>query len=119
VEQAGIEAIEQKARIGTDMMVGLYEAWLEPLGFQLGTPKDASLRGAHLMLSHPEAKAIAAALRSLSNVIPDYREPSSIRIAFSPLANSYVEVWEGMHRMKELVESGRYREVSKSDSRVT
>ena len=119
VEQAGMEAIEQKARLGTDMMVALYEAWLEPLGFRLGTPRDASQRGAHVMLSHPEAKAIAAALRSLNKVIPDYREPSSIRMAFSPLANSFVEVWEGMHRMKELVESGRYQEVSGSDSRVT
>ena len=119
VEQAGIDNIEQKAKRGTDMMVSLYEAWLEPLGFQLGTPRDSSLRGAHLMLTHPEAKAIATALRSLSNVIPDYREPSSIRIAFSPLANTFVEVWEGMHRMKELVESGRYREVTESGSRVT
>ena len=119
VEQAGIEAIENKARLGTEMMVALYEEWLEPLGFELGTPRDPALRGAHLMLSHPEAKSIAAALRSLSKVIPDYREPSSIRIAFSPLANSFVEVWEGIQRMRELVESGRHREVVDSGSRVT
>jgi hypothetical protein len=72
------------------------------------------------MLSHPEAKAIAAALRSLSNVIPGLpRALVDSDCVLSPSQNSYVEVWEGMHRMKQLVESGRYREVSKSDSRVT
>ena len=119
VAEAGIAAIEQKARTGTEMMIGLYDQWLEPLGFQLVTPRDPGHRGGHITMTHPEAKAIANALRVYSKVIPDYREPGSIRLAISPLANSYAEVWEGFRRLRTLVESGDYREVPMAPSRVT
>jgi kynureninase len=52
-------------------------------------------------------------------VIPDYREPSSIRLAMSPLATSFAEVWEGFDRIRRLVESKRYRDVASAASRVT
>ncbi|CAB4639796.1 unannotated protein [freshwater metagenome] len=59
------------------------------------------------------------ALRTLSKVIPDYRTPNSIRVAISPLATSYVEVWDGFVRIKDLVSSGEYKKVKESGSRVT
>lgn len=119
VERAGIGAIEQKAQTGTALMVELFEQWLEPLGFSLYTPRDPAQRGGHITLRHPDAKEIAQALRTQSKVVPDYREPSSIRLAMSPLATTYMEVWEGMRRMRDLVASGDYRGVSASASRVT
>jgi len=117
--EAGIEAIEKKAQQGTSLMVELYDQWLAPLGFNLLTPREPSMRGGHITVTHPEAKQIAYALRVIAGVVPDYREPSSIRLAMSPLANSYEEVWEGLHRLKELVESGRYREAGVQSGRVT
>ncbi len=119
VERAGIGAIEQKARQGTSMMVELAERWLEPLGFSLATPKDPSHRGGHITLAHPEAKGIAHAMRVVAKVIPDYREPSSIRLAISPLATRYEEVWEGFRRLRDLVSSGSYRGVKAAQGRVT
>jgi kynureninase len=37
----------------------------------------------------------------------------------SPLATSYVEVWEGFKRLHELTLSKKYEEIEGSDSRVT
>lgn len=119
VESAGMAAIEQKAQQGTSLMVELWEQWLEPLGFSLHTPRDPTQRGGHITLRHPDAKEIAQALRTKSKVVPDYREPSSIRLAMSPLATTYFEVWEGMRRMRDLVASGEYRGVQAPASRVT
>ena len=119
VESAGMAAIEQKAQQGTSLMVELWEQWLEPLGFSLHTPLDPTQRGGHITLRHPDAKEIAQALRTKSKVVPDYREPSSIRLAMSPLATTYFEVWEGMRRMRDLVASGDYRGVQAPASRVT
>ncbi|MFM8417941.1 MAG: aminotransferase, partial [Actinomycetota bacterium] len=65
------------------------------------------------------AKQIAVAMRELVNVIPDYREPSSIRLAMSPLATSFVEVWDGFTRIHDLVATGKYRTVAVSSDRVT
>ena len=72
-----------------------------------------------MTLRHPEAKQIATAMRELVKVIPDYREPSSIRLAMSPLATSFTEVWEGFDRIRRLVESKSYRNVTSAASRVT
>lgn len=119
IADAGLPAIAAKAAIGTDMMVRLHDAWLAPLGFQLVTPRDPRRRGGHVTLRHPDAKQIAVAMREMVKVIPDYREPSSIRLAISPLATSYTEVYEGFSRIRELVASGRYRAASTSGSRVT
>ncbi|MFM2020099.1 MAG: hypothetical protein RL718_680 [Actinomycetota bacterium] len=119
IGRAGISEIAKKAALGTDLMIALYEGWLKPLGFGLGTPPDSSKRGGHIILTHPDAKLIAFALRKLKNVIPDYREPNAIRLAISPLPTSYVEVYDGFERLRDLVASGDYKTVDLSGNRVT
>lgn len=119
IERAGIANIEKKAAIGTNLMIALFDAWLEPLGFSLGTPRDAERRGGHIILLHQDAKQIALALRKLKNVIPDYREPNAVRLAISPLATSYLEVFEGFERLRDLVQSGDYKAVQIDGNRVT
>jgi kynureninase len=119
IQEAGISEIAKKAAIGTQLMIDLYESWLKPLGFELNTPRESNNRGGHISLVHPDAAQICVALRTLSKVIPDYRTPNSIRVAISPLATSYVEVWDGFDRMRDLVASGAYKSVKESSSRVT
>jgi kynureninase len=100
-------------------MIALADAWLTPLGFELGTPRDPAHRGGHIILNHPDAKAIAQALRVKKNVIPDYREPGSLRLSISPLPTSYTEVWDGFDRVRDLVASGSYLDVATDTSPVT
>jgi len=119
IKEAGIDAIAHKAAVGTQMMIDLYDAWLAPLGIELNTSRNAKERGGHISLVHPDAAQICVALRTISNVIPDYRTPNSIRLAISPLPTSYVEIWDGLDRMRDLVASGRYKEVQEGGSRVT
>ena len=119
IKEAGIDAIAHKAAVGTQMMIELYDAWLAPLGIELNTSRDAKERGGHISLVHPDAAQICVALRTISNVIPDYRTPNSIRLAISPLPTSYVEIWDGFERMRDLVASGRYKEAVEGGSRVT
>jgi len=119
IQRAGIAEIEKKARLGTELMIQLVDAWLAPHGFTLGTPREAAHRGGHIIINHPEASTIALALRQLVNVVPDYRQPDAIRLAISPLPTSYVEVWDGFDRLRGLMESGAYREVAPQETRVT
>jgi len=119
IERAGITAIEDKAQIGTQLMVALTDAWLAPHGVTLGTPRDPQHRGGHIIITHPDAAQIAHALREVKNTVPDYREPNAIRLAISPLATSYTEVWDGFDRLRDLLETGEYRSVSPGKSRVT
>ena len=119
IKEAGIDKIAHKAAVGTQMMIDLYDAWLAPLGMQLNTSRDPKERGGHISLVHPDAARICVALREFANVIPDYRTPSSIRLAISPLPTSYVEVWDGFERIRDLVSTRQYEKVSATGSRVT
>ena len=119
IKEAGIDAIAHKAAVGTQLMIDLYDAWLAPLGFVLNTSRDAKERGGHISLVHPDAAQICVAMREISNVIPDYRTPNSIRLAISPLPTSFVEVWDGFARTRDLVASGQYKTIKEGGSRVT
>lgn len=119
IKEAGIDAIAHKAAVGTQMMIDLYDAWLAPLGFVLNTSRDPKERGGHISLVHPDAAQICVAMREISNVIPDYRTPNSIRLAISPLPTSFVEVWDGFARTRDLVASGQYKTIKEGGSRVT
>ena len=119
IEEAGIDAIASKAAIGTQMMIDLYDAWLTDLGITLLTSRNAKERGGHITLGHPDAARICIALRQFANVIPDYRTPNSIRLAISPLPTSYVEVWDGFQRIRDLVATRQFEKVEEGGSRVT
>ena len=119
IEEAGIDAIASKAAIGTQMMIDLYDEWLAPLGYTLLTSRNPKERGGHISIGHPEAARICVALRKFANVIPDYRTPNAIRLAIAPLPTSYVEVWDGFQRIRDLTQTRQYEKVEGSDSRVT
>ena len=119
IKEAGIDKIAHKAAVGTQMMIDLFDAWLAPLGMQLNTSRDPNERGGHISLVHPDAARICVALREFANVIPDYRTPNSIRLAISPLPTSYVEVWDGFERIRDLVSTRQYEKVKEGGSRVT
>jgi kynureninase len=119
IERAGLSAIAKKAAIGTDLMIALHDAWLAPLGFSVVTPRDANRRGGHISVRHQHARQISEAMRNFANVIGDYRQPDCIRLAISPLATSYVEVFEGFERIRDLVTSKKYLEITEVSSRVT
>ncbi len=119
IREAGIANIEAKAALGTQLMIALSEQWLAELGFTLATPEEPFKRGGHIILKHKDAKQIALALRKLKKVIPDYREPEAIRLAISPLPTSFEEVFEGFGRLRDLVASGDYKQVSMEGNRVT
>jgi len=119
IKEAGIDAIALKAATGTQMMIDLFDAWLADFGMRLLTTRSAKERGAHISIGHPEAARICLALRQFANVIPDFRTPNTIRVAISPLINSYVEVWDGFQRIRNIMAAKEYEKVQANGSRVT
>lgn len=119
IEEASISAINDKAAKGTAMMIELFDQWLDPLGFELVTPRDSNLRGGHISIYHPGAAQIARGLRDDMKVIPDYRAPNSIRVAISPLATSYVEVFDGFERIRNYTQSEKYKDLDLSGVKVS
>jgi len=119
IEEASIKQINAKASKGTDLMIELFDQWLAPLGYELVTPRDSRRRGGHITIYHPDAAQIARGLRDDMKVIPDYRAPNSIRVAISPLATSYVEVFDGFERIRDYTKSRKYKELDLSHVKVS
>jgi kynureninase len=117
--EAGIETVDAKARALTGLVVELHEAWLAPLGFALGTPRDPMRRGAHVSLRHEEAWPICRALIERGRVISDFRGPDSIRLGVPPLYTRFVDVWDALDRLRRLVERGEQRTIDTGGLRVT
>jgi kynureninase len=105
VAEAGIDAIRAKGIALTEYAIGLLDEWLAPLGCSLGSPREASRRGAHLSVRHPDARRLTRALID-QDVIPDYRAPDSIRIGLSPLTTSFGDVHAGMAALRSLLAAG-------------
>ncbi len=119
IEEAGMSEIIKKAQKGTDLMIDLYDDWLADLGFELMTSRNAKRRGGHISLMHKHAKKISVALRKFERVIVDYRIPDQIRIAISPMAMTYDEVYRGMKKIRESVIRNDYLKVDNNVSEVT
>ena len=117
--EAGMEAVRAKSLAQTELIVALHDAWLAPLGFGLGSPRDPARRGSHVSVTHPQAWPINVALIERAHVIPDFRGPDSIRLGVAPLYTSHADVWDALDRLRGLVERGEHRLVDAAPGRVT
>jgi kynureninase len=103
----------------TELIVALHDAWLAPLGFGLGSPRDPARRGSHVSVTHPQAWQINVALIERAHVIPDFRGPDAIRLGVAPLYTSHADVWDALDRLRALVERGEHELVDAAPGRVT
>jgi kynureninase len=102
IENAGIDRLREKSLHLGEFLVDLARERLEPLGFRLASPADATRRGGHVAFHHPDAWRICQALAAAA-VICDYREPSRIRLATVPLYTRFVDVWDAVDRLHDVV----------------
>jgi kynureninase len=116
--EAGIEAIAAKGRRLTAYAIELADAWLAPLGFRLATPRDPARRGAHVSLHHPRAWQACQALIA-AGVIPDYRDPDRLRLGLPPLYTRFVDVHDGLARLRDLAAAGDHLKYPAERARVT
>ena len=119
---AGLDALAAKSAALTGLIIDLADAWLAPLGFRVATPRDPSLRGAHVNLAHADARRICRALIE-AKVLPDYRAApdgsGTIRLGPAPLYTRHVDVWDAMARLRDLAGDGAHRTYPMEQGRIT
>ena len=62
IAAAGIDAIRAKSVALTSLAVELFDAWLQPAGFDLVSPREPARRGSHVSVMHPDAEKLLPAL---------------------------------------------------------
>ncbi|MEF8812106.1 MAG: hypothetical protein V5A47_14355, partial [Bacteroidales bacterium] len=111
---AGIQNIREKSLAMTSYLIYLIRELLyeKPYNFKIATPFSEEKRGGHISITRPEeAFRINEALKS-KGVVPDFRPPGLIRIAPSPLYNTYLEIWQVVQYLKEIVDNREYEPFS-------
>jgi kynureninase len=102
VAEAGIDRIRAKGIALTEFAIELVDTKLAAVGFSVGSPRDPATRGAHVAIRHRAAKRLTGELIA-NGVVPDFREPDSIRFGMSPLTTTFTEVARGVEQLSRLV----------------
>jgi len=116
---AGMDRIREKSVRQTDYLFYLTEELLKPLGFSVGSPREAARRGSHISLRHPDALRIDQAMIHDVKVIPDFRSPDNIRLGIAPLYTSFGEIREAVARIERVVTERLYEKYSAEAPDVT
>jgi kynureninase len=82
-----------------------------PHGVGLASPRDPALRGSHVSLTHPDAHGVVQALGA-AGVIADHRPPDLVRLGLTPLYTRFVDVWDAIEILAEVLDSQTYREAA-------
>jgi kynureninase len=90
-----------------ELLISLAEERCREHGIGLASPRDAASRGSHVSLTHPDAYEIVQALAA-AGVIVDSRPPDLIRFGLGPLYTRFVDVWDAIQVLGEVLESGRH-----------
>jgi len=92
-----------------DLFIGLMSG-LDPLyGFQLVSPRDATLRGSQVSYRHENGLAIMRTLIE-EGVIGDFRAPDILRFGFTPLTLSFEDVWRAVKTLDSVMQSGNWQQ---------
>ena len=105
-QSAGIPALWLKSQQLTAMLTDLVKTQLEPLGATLASPTDPDRRGAHVSVAHPRAWPWCKALIDRHMVVGDFRPPDVIRLGPAPLYTRFVDVFDAVEKMSEVLQAG-------------
>lgn len=122
--EAGIKNLQTKSNNQSEFLIELIQHYLVPLGFKIVSPLNNKQRGSHIAIEHPESYRINLAMINPINkkekvVIPDFRPPSFIRIGITPLYTTYLDLYEAVIRIVEIVKTKEYEAFSTTKLKVT
>jgi kynureninase len=118
IAEAGIGRLAVKGQQMTDLTVALGDAWLEPHGARLASPRDPAARGSHVTFAHPQAWQLTQALID-RRVVPDFRTPDRVRLGPAPLYTQFADVWDAMDRFRGVLADGAHEAYPEQLARVT
>ncbi|MEC5216894.1 kynureninase [Actimicrobium sp. GrIS 1.19] len=100
-------AIRTKSLALTDLFIALVEARCAAHPLRLVTPREHARRGSHVSFEHPHGYPVMQALIA-RGVIGDYREPHIMRFGFTPLYTRFVDVWDAVAILADLLDRQAY-----------
>jgi kynureninase len=92
-------------------LTGLVLERAAALGVEAVTPREPSRRGSQVSLRLPHAYEVTQALIA-RGVVGDFRAPDLLRLGFAPLYLRFVDVWDAMEALRDVLETEAWRDPS-------
>ena len=109
---ADMRMLDRQHQSLTDTLISLLAQECAHLGIELGSPLAHAARGGHVAvrMTLPDANvnALGQALVA-AGVVVSTRKPDALRFGVHPIVTSHVDLWHGVARLREILESGRWR----------
>lgn len=105
--RADMERVREKSKRLGELFLRLVEERASGLGLEPACPLDPEARGSQVSLRHDRAYAVMQALIA-RGVIGDFRAPDILRFGLTPLYLRYVDVWDAVTALKEVLETKAY-----------
>jgi kynureninase len=104
---AGVEPLRAKSLQLTQLFVDLVDRHCADLGLRLVSPRNPAQRGSQVCYAHEHAGPAMQALVG-RGVVGDYRpadpgEPGILRFGFAPLYVRFVDVWDAVEALREVL----------------
>jgi len=106
--QADMALVREKSKALTSLFIDLVEQRCAGHNLNLVSPRDAQKRGSQVSLSHQHGFAIVQALIA-RGVVGDFRAPMNMRFGFAPLYIGYVDVWDAVEHLSQILDSEEWR----------
>lgn len=90
-----------------DLFVTLVEERCAGMGFELVSPRDPRRRGSQASFRHANGYGVIRGLIE-RDVIGDFRAPDICRFGFAPMYVRYVDVWDAVDRLHDVIRTGAH-----------
>lgn len=104
---ADMSLIRDKSLRMGELFIELAGQRLSEYGFGIASSKDPAQRGSQVSLTHEQGYSIMQALIS-RHIIGDFRAPDILRFGFAPLYVRYVDLWDCVEAMAEIMANGEW-----------
>lgn len=95
-----------------DTLIALLDQQCAALGIEVMSPRDTARRGGHVAVRFAAPDADVSALGQAlvaARVVVSTRRPDALRFGLHPLTTRHAELWHGVVRLREILETGRWR----------
>lgn len=107
-EGIDMQQVRQKSLALSDQFWSLMDVHCSEMGFTCVSPREHTCRASQLSFSHEHAYAIMQALIA-RGVIGDFRQPNLLRFGFTPLYTRYVDIWDAVMALREVMLTGAWQ----------
>jgi kynureninase len=103
----GMDLLRAKSVALTELFIALVEGRCADFGIEIVSPREAALRGSQVSRRHPGGYAVMQALIA-AGVVGDFRHPDLLRFGFAPAYVRFVDVWDAVERLREILDSAAW-----------